>query len=461
MNHQTIATDLHNSDDTPPTRRLSHRSWEKAEKRFVVFSLLGIALFAVSLLWWGRLNELPDYKIPSAALPSPNAFDTHSQAILLMAPMPKVAVDPIFDSEDVKDRKERARRYSLKRKAAWIAQNAPAFKVWRQGLKQPYVTPPVRSFSALLPYLAPYRELGRRVQVESDVYALRGDGKRAANSALDIVRFGQQVPRGGILIHALVGQALQRMGQRQLTEVLPKLNAVTCKNAIRQLEQLQKNRPTSEQCFREEKWCGQAALSEMMRKPDWGNQLSAYAGGAAVGTPANWGDKAKILLLNKGTVLKNYTHYMDALIAESKKPFVEKKTVPIPSDPINQMLAPAIDNVFFNFTRTETGTNLLLAALALRAYKLEHGTYPEDLAMLSPTYLRSVPSDPFGKSALRYKKQGAGYLLWSIGPDKKDNGGQPIKQLPTNTRQYRYEKNPDDSAPRDAAAQGDWRFEVR
>jgi len=44
-----------------------------------------------------------------------------------------------------------------------------------------------------------------------------------------------------------------------------------------------------------------------------------------------------------------------------------------------------------------------------------------------PSYLKKVPDDPFGLHApLRYKKTITGYLLYSIGPDDKDNGGKPI-----------------------------------
>ena len=32
--------------------------------------------------------------------------------------------------------------------------------------------------------------------------------------------------------------------------------------------------------------------------------------------------------------------------------------------------------------------------------------------------------DPFDGQPLRYRKQGAGYVLYSIGPDRKDNSGE-------------------------------------
>ena len=88
------------------------------------------------------------------------------------------------------------------------------------------------------------------------------------------------------------------------------------------------------------------------------------------------------------------------------------------------MLVVSFDSTRWNVARTETKNTQLMVALALRAYKIEHGAYPEKLDALVPCYLQKIPADPFGGGGpLRYKKQGADYKLWSIGPDKKDDNG--------------------------------------
>ena len=44
-----------------------------------------------------------------------------------------------------------------------------------------------------------------------------------------------------------------------------------------------------------------------------------------------------------------------------------------------------------------------------------------------PQYLQAVPTDPFALSGpLRYKLAGAKPLLYSVGPDGKDDGGKAI-----------------------------------
>jgi hypothetical protein len=70
---------------------------------------------------------------------------------------------------------------------------------------------------------------------------------------------------------------------------------------------------------------------------------------------------------------------------------------------------------------------LLLVTLALRAYHEEHHAYPETLNALTPDYLTAVPADPFvAGQPLRYYRTGAKYVLYSVGPDGKDDHGKPI-----------------------------------
>ena len=49
------------------------------------------------------------------------------------------------------------------------------------------------------------------------------------------------------------------------------------------------------------------------------------------------------------------------------------------------------------------------------------------MAELTPKYLPAPALDPFslGKPLL-YRRNGSGYVLYSIGPDGKDDGGRPI-----------------------------------
>ena len=43
-----------------------------------------------------------------------------------------------------------------------------------------------------------------------------------------------------------------------------------------------------------------------------------------------------------------------------------------------------------------------------------------------PGILHAVPVDPFDLQPLRYRREGDGWRLWSVGPDCVDNAGQPM-----------------------------------
>ncbi len=64
-------------------------------------------------------------------------------------------------------------------------------------------------------------------------------------------------------------------------------------------------------------------------------------------------------------------------------------------------------------------------AFALAAYRAEHGAYPAKLDELVPKYVKAIPKDIFNNDAnLHYTRQDNGYLLYSVGPNGKDDGGK-------------------------------------
>ncbi len=70
--------------------------------------------------------------------------------------------------------------------------------------------------------------------------------------------------------------------------------------------------------------------------------------------------------------------------------------------------------------------------LAIQRYRLATGDIPDTLADLVPTYLETIPKDPFDGSELRYRKLESGFVVYSVGEDKRDDGGQ--ERLPFGER---------------------------
>ncbi len=66
---------------------------------------------------------------------------------------------------------------------------------------------------------------------------------------------------------------------------------------------------------------------------------------------------------------------------------------------------------------------LLASSLAVRAYCADEEGLPDSLQQLVPKYLPTAPLDPYSHGPLAYRRQGNGYLLYSVGPDGTDDGG--------------------------------------
>lgn len=74
----------------------------------------------------------------------------------------------------------------------------------------------------------------------------------------------------------------------------------------------------------------------------------------------------------------------------------------------------------------EASKRIVITAIVLKRFQLQHGNYPEKLSELTPEFLASVPLDPVDGQPLRYRRTADGtYLLYSIGENGVDDGGNP------------------------------------
>lgn len=76
-----------------------------------------------------------------------------------------------------------------------------------------------------------------------------------------------------------------------------------------------------------------------------------------------------------------------------------------------------------------------MTTLALHAYRDTHGAYPERLQDLVPELLDTLPMDLADGQPLRYRRTDGGYLLYSVGYDGKDDGGQHADEYPAAWRE--------------------------
>ncbi len=91
-----------------------------------------------------------------------------------------------------------------------------------------------------------------------------------------------------------------------------------------------------------------------------------------------------------------------------------------------RLAAPYSRGVYSVFAQYEASLRMVRTALAIERYERAHGALPEALDALTPGYLDAIPIDPFDGQPIRYQVRDNGYLLYSIGPDGGDDGGEPF-----------------------------------
>jgi hypothetical protein len=81
--------------------------------------------------------------------------------------------------------------------------------------------------------------------------------------------------------------------------------------------------------------------------------------------------------------------------------------------------------------RQQGNMRCAIVALAAERYRLKHARWPDTLeAVCKEGLLPAVPTDPFDGRSLRYKRVADGLLIYSVGMDGVDNGGNLNRQRP-------------------------------
>jgi hypothetical protein len=86
----------------------------------------------------------------------------------------------------------------------------------------------------------------------------------------------------------------------------------------------------------------------------------------------------------------------------------------------------SLGRVFDKVMRVEAAKQMTVTAIALKRYQLKNGKYPASLDSLVPEFIAAVPVDPVNGGPLHYRLNSDGtFLLYSVGENGVDNGGDP------------------------------------
>lgn len=91
---------------------------------------------------------------------------------------------------------------------------------------------------------------------------------------------------------------------------------------------------------------------------------------------------------------------------------------------VSTRMVPVLTRVSDLAVLIEAQRGLAVTALAIKRYQLRHKGLPDRLEALVPEFLATVPRDWYAETPLHYRtKPDGSFLLYSVGPDGEDNGG--------------------------------------
>ena len=310
----------------------------------------------------------------------------------------------------------------LRRQREMVAQNAPALALLRQALAAGVVVAPLKSAQDN-PFvlLAPARELAQQLAQQSDVRAADGDLSGAIDADFDVLRLGAQIGRGPF-VAALSGLALAGIGRADLEAHAPLLDAAQLRAVADRWEKLNATRISYPELLREY----EGETLNIMRPAFADPKARANLQQGDLFTPKQ---KRQLRTLTFAEFQANFQSLMQSALEQAALPYQTKAAPLVGADPISQWSADLLGNnhTRFNFERDLALNRLSIAALRLRAAKLESGDYPETF---------EAGTDPFSPTAapLIYRREGEKYRLYSVGPDGKDDGGGAIQTLETDAK---------------------------
>jgi hypothetical protein len=91
---------------------------------------------------------------------------------------------------------------------------------------------------------------------------------------------------------------------------------------------------------------------------------------------------------------------------------------------IVRLLLPVLGKIAESTARAEARTRLADLGVAMTRHKLKHGSYPATLDALDAGPVSLLTLDPFDGQPLRMVAADGGLVLYSVGPDGKDDGGK-------------------------------------
>jgi hypothetical protein len=338
-----------------------HRSPSTTRRIFQLFSFVFVISIFAAMPVYVLYKLLTPDPIPEARLPNPNGYEDLIAASRLAASTAFNGLNFDYDTA------------SQKALAVEVAKSNLIYDRFALGLSRDTRVPVNYSFSAgslPLPDISNFRSLARAIDGKARLVEMEGRFGDAAHCCLDGITFGQAVGQGGLLIDALVGNACAGISMYRLYHERDKIPVQELGGCISRLQKIDSTmEPFDDVWYRDRVWS--------QRTNGWHGHL---------------------------------TQLLNDIV---KKPWV--------------FIFIRSDQYPFAYVSHRVKLRLLILELALARFHKENGRWPASIEELTPKYTSAIPVDPFDPKSLplKYRKTDTGYIAYSVGANRIDDGGAP------------------------------------
>ncbi len=313
--------------------------------------------------------------------------------------------------------------------------------------------------SVLLPHVQVMREAARLLTVDTRWALEQGDTERATRNIEALLGISSQVTEGKLLVSSLVGYAIHAMTMAVIDECLhsdatfsdaqlERIHAAVAKVEVDQMVDLAAERAMFMDLVQKtytddgqgdgritatglDLWEKVTTnVSSSQTKPSGWSFESVTKRALAptsllfLATRKQLTDKADELFQRMETAIKAEVSG-DAKAEEAQSLEREIGELSVAYAPI-KLLFPAIAMARQATVRVKLNADAVQVALAVIRYQRQHGQWPESLDALVGTFVERVPTDPYDGQPLRYRLQDDGFVIYSVGVNGVDDGGQSV-----------------------------------
>lgn len=326
--------------------------------------------------------------------------------------------------------------------------------------RTPAVSPPGRPdmglVSVLIPSLGKFRSIARIVAADAQLAAIDRDPARVERDLRTLMGLSDHLTENPFLIGQLTGLALASLASEQVMHQVDRWPGLLADDQLRDLAhrlasvshgefrvhlagELAFFDDTMQRLYTDDgHGDGRIAAGALHRArsimtPEWPSGDSEFTaedmfGPVVMGMTAG---RAAVTRLQRSLVAEAQA-FGDRKMWERGEPEVTSAIVELADDPISKarywpaiMLMPAFDRLPATADVTTQRRDAALTAIALELSRRRTGEFPPSLDTLTPGLLPQLPPDQFDGQPIKYALLNGRPVLYSVGVDRKDDGGRP------------------------------------